>query len=76
MRGPLPELKNTIYIYISIFEGMEIGDDDSVPSAQMVQISVGFGRRRIIPESFATGFGSAAAALADHLVLNVKEGIA
>ena len=55
---------------------MEIGDDDSVPSAQMVQISVGFGRRRIIPESFATGFGSAAAALADHLVLNVKEGIA
>ena len=55
---------------------MEIGDDDSVPSAQMVQISVGFGRRWIIRESFATGFGSAAAALADHLVLNVKEGIA
>ena len=31
----------------------------------MVQISVGSGRRRIIRESFATGFGSAAAAVAD-----------
>ena len=43
---------------------------------QMVQISVGSaGRRRIIRESFATGFGSTAPTEADHLVLNVKEGI-